>query len=79
MSLQYASALVSTPAAASLQDTVNRLERAGVRSAWARSAPTNVLLLPAGQAVGAVADVMSVELEGDKTHGLRALYPGAGS
>jgi hypothetical protein len=60
LGLGLASALTTPPAAATVDSVVQHAVAAGQK--WTHPAPTNVLLLPTGHSVGAVADIMSVEM-----------------
>jgi hypothetical protein len=59
VALGLASAL-TTPPAATVESVVQHAVAAGQH--WTHPAPTNVLLLPTGHSLGAVADIMSVEM-----------------
>ena len=62
-SLLAAAAKSTGSATASVACYIAAAEAAGKRELWTRSVPTNMLLLIPGQGVGAVADLMSVELD----------------
>lgn len=50
----------NAPVKVDFPTAINAAEAKGMRSSWAGANPSSVLLLPFGQATGAVADVMDV-------------------
>ena len=53
----------NAPVKLDIAGIINSAEAMGNRNAWAETTPSSVLLLPAGQSVGAVADVLDVTFD----------------